>query len=81
MINMVNKYKDELDIYGAVETSDPETYFIDAPHEFFEVFHIDILEQLYDVLDEYVQEDDDPIVYKDYMIVKDYLELYYAMNN
>ena len=80
MINMVNKYKNELDIYGAMETSDPEIFFIEAPHECFEVFHIDILEQLYDVLDEYIQEDDDPIVYKDYMIVKDYLELYEAMN-
>ncbi len=80
MINMINKYKNELDIYGAIETSDPEVYYIEAAHENFEVFHIDILEQLYDVLDEYTQEDDDPIVYKDYMIVKDYLELYNAMN-
>jgi hypothetical protein len=80
MINMINKYKDELDIYGAMETSDPEVFFIEAPHEYFEIFHIDILEQLYDVLDEYIQEDDDPIIYKDYMIVKDYLELYNAIN-
>lgn len=81
MINMINKYKNELDIYGAMETLDPETYYIEAPHENFEVFHVSILEQLYDVLEEYVQDDDDPIVYKDYMIVKDYLELYYAMND
>lgn len=80
MINMINKYKDELDIYGAMETSDPEVFFIEAPHEYFEIHHIDILEQLYDVLDEYIQEDDDPIIYKDYMIIKDYLELYNAIN-
>ena len=97
MINMINKYKDELDIYGAMETSDPEVFFIEAPHEYFEIHHIDILEQLYDVLDEvfaidmiqklydvlewYVDEtnDYDEIIYKDYMIVKDYLELVESM--
>ena len=80
MINMINKYKNELDILGAMETSDSSVYYIEAEHDNFEIDHIDILEQLYDVLDEYVQEDDDPIIYKDYMIIKDYLELYYAMN-
>ena len=80
MINMINKYKDELDILGAMETFDSSVYYIEAAHDNFEIDHIDILEQLYDVLDEYVQEDDDPIIYKDYMIIKDYLELYYAMN-
>jgi regulator of PEP synthase PpsR (kinase-PPPase family) len=81
MINMVNKYALELDIIQATSNKDyPDTYLIESEYEFYEVFAIDMIQKLYDVLDEYIQEDDDPIIYKDYMIIKDYLELYNAIN-
>lgn len=82
MINMVNKYKNELDILGAMETNDSSYYYIEAEHDNFEVFHIDILEQLRDVLEGYLEDDpDDNIIQMDYHIVQDYLDLYEAYNS
>lgn len=83
MINMVNKYALELDILQATSNEDyPDTYLIESEYEYYEVFAIDMIQKLYDILDWYVNEteDYDEILYKDYMIVKDYLELYKAMN-
>ena len=82
MINMVNKYALELDIIQATSNEDyPGTYSIESEYEYYEVFAIDMIQKLYDVLDWYVNEteDYDEIIYKDYMIVKDYLELIESM--
>ena len=82
MINMVNKYALELDIMQATSDKDyPDTYLIESEYEFYEVFAIDMIQKLYDVLEWYVDEtnDYDEIIYKDYMIVKDYLELVESM--
>lgn len=84
MINMVNKYALELDIIQATSNKDyPDTYLIESEYEFYEVFAVDMIQKLYDVLEWYVDEtnDYDEIIYKDYMIVKDYLELIESMNN
>lgn len=82
MINMVNKYKNELDILGAMEANDSGYYYIEAEHDNFEIFHIDILEQLRDVLEGYLEDDpDDNIIQMDYHIVQDYLDLYEAYNS
>ena len=82
MINMINKYASELDIIQATSNEDyPGTYLIESEYEYYEVFAIDMIQKLYDVLDWYVNETDDydEIIYKDYMIVKDYLELVESM--
>ena len=82
MINMINKYALELDIIQATSNEDyPGTYLIESEYEYYEVFAIDMIQKLYDVLDWCVNETDDydEIIYKDYMIVKDYLELVESM--
>ena len=82
MVNMINKYASELDIIQATSNKDyPGTYLIESEYEYYEVFAIDMIQKLYDVLDWCVNETDDydEIIYKDYMIVKDYLELVESM--
>ena len=82
MINMINKYALELDIIQATSNEDyPGTYLIESEYEYYEVFAIDMIQKLYDILDWCVNETDDydEIIYKDYMIVKDYLELVESM--
>ena len=82
MINMINKYALELDIIQATSNEDyPGTYLIESEYEYYEVFAVDMIQKLYDVLDWCVNETDDydEIIYKDYMIVKDYLELIESM--
>ena len=65
-----------------METLDSDVYYIEAEHDNFEVFHIDILEQLRDVLEGYLEDDpEDNIIRMDYNIVQDYLDLYEAYNN
>ena len=82
MIDMINKYALDLDIIQATSNEDyPGTYLIESEYEYYEVFAIDMIQKLYDVLDWCVNETDDydEIIYKDYMIVKDYLELVESM--
>ena len=82
MINMINKYALELDIIQATSNEDyPGTYLIESEYEYYEVFTVDMIQKLYDVLEDTIERNEhDEIIFKDYMIVKEYLELYEAMN-
>ena len=83
MINMVNKYAKQLGIVQAIASSDyAETYLIEDEMYYYEKDAIEMIQDLYYLLYSLVQYDpDDNILYKDYMIVEDYLELYDALNN